>query len=143
VVAVGDGSEVAIAQADHARIGATSIFGSEHLVALEPDLILFEQLDADLIGAWIESSLSAARPVLAAFGATGEVVVDRVLKRLGLALELARKSGVGGRGAAFVGEAVDLVVTFEVDAQGLGRVGKLYDVEGQKDGFAVRPAARR
>jgi hypothetical protein len=42
-----------------------------------------------------------------------------------------------------VGEAVDLVVTFEVDAQGLGRVGKLYDVEGQKDGFAVRPAARR
>jgi len=143
VLTVGDGSEVAIAQADQARIGMTSMSWAESVAALEPDLIVFEQLVADSVAPWVEVSLNAARPVVAAFGSTGEVVVDRALKRLGLALELGRRGSASGRGAAFIGEAVDLVVTLELDAQGTARVGKLYDIEGQKDGFAVRPAARR
>jgi len=140
VVAVGDRTEVAIAHADSARISARSLFSGTNIAGLEPDLVVFERLDAGTIGEWVETCLTIGKPVLAL---TPEPSAERALKRLGLILELAQLPASPGRGAVIVGEAVDLVVSLKTHADGAVRVDKLQDCESNKEGFALKASAKR
>jgi len=137
IVAVGDGTRVALTHADVARVSPASLVSAADLVALEPDALVFESLDGRSAYVWMEASLTSGRPVVAV---SSEATGERALKRLGLVLEL---HGVPGRGAALVGEAVDLVVTLETGADGSTRVVRIDEVEGQKDGFALKAKPRR
>ncbi len=138
VAVVGDGSRLALAQADVARIASSALMSAGHLASLEADLVIFERLDGSVITDWAEASLIGGAPVLTILT---EANPDRALKRLGLALELA--SGVEGRGLAVVGECVDLVVSLGATGDGSTKVDKVQDVEPLKDGFALKAPARR
>lgn len=140
VVAVGDRTEVALAHGDSARISAKSLFSGSNIAGLEPDLVVFERLDAGTIGEWIETCLTLGKPVVAL---TPEHYAERALKRLGLLLELAHLPASPGRGAVIVGEAIDLVVSLKTHADGAVRVDKLQDCESNKDGFALKASAKR
>jgi len=139
VVAVGDGTEVAIAQPDQAHIDARSLFGGTTVLGLEPDLVVFERIDAQTVGDWIEICLTAGKPVLAL---CAEPYGERALDRLGLLLDLVAQPGAT-RGRAIVGEAVDLIVSLSTQADGAVVVDKLQEVEGHENGFALKAPARR
>jgi pilus assembly protein CpaF len=131
VAVVGDGTGIALMQQNVARVSPNSLLSAGHLAALEAELLVFERLDAGNVAEWVSACLSGG-PVLAFF-AEGDP--ERALRRLGLALEL--QTGVAERGAAIVGEAVDLVVGLQTQVDGSVVVSKLANVEGQKDGFAL------
>ncbi|MCC6624782.1 MAG: Flp pilus assembly complex ATPase component TadA [Deltaproteobacteria bacterium] len=137
IVAVGDGTRVALTHADVARVSAVALVSASDLLALEPDAIVFEALDGRSAYVWMEASLSSGRPVLAV---SSEATAERALKRLGLVLEL---HGVPGRGGALVGEAVDLAVTLKTEADGSTRIERIDEVEAQKDGFTLKAKPRR
>ncbi len=140
VVAVGDRTEVALVHGDSARISAKSLYSGSNIAGLEPDLVVFERLDAGTIGEWVETCLTLGKPVLAL---TPEPHAERALKRLGLLLELAQLPASPGRGAVIVGEAVDLVVSLKTHADGTVRVDKIQECESNKDGFALKASAKR
>lgn len=140
VVLVGDGTQVALPHANVARVPASAFVTIGTLAALEPQLVVFESLDGRVIAEWTETCMTAGCPVLAV---AAEGHADRVLKRLGLALEVSMGPGLAGRGAACIGEAVDVVVTLMVDGQGQARCDKVAEVEATRDGFALRAPARR
>jgi len=137
VVAIGDGTRVALTQTNVARVGAASLCASSDLIALEPDGIVFEQLDGRVVYLWVEAALTGGRPIIAV---SNEQSAERALKRLAMALEL---HGLSGRGAALVGEAVDLAITVKTEADGQTRIDKIDKIEAQKDGYALESRARR
>lgn len=140
VVAVGDRTEVALGHGNNARISAKSLFSGSNIAGLEPDLVVFERLDAGTVGEWVETCLTVGKPVLAL---TPEPFAERALKRLGLLLELSQLPASAGRGGLIVGEAVDLVVSLKTHADGAVRVDKLQDCESSKDGFVLKASAKR
>lgn len=138
VVAVGDRTEVAVGQGDVARLSAKSLLaGGTTVLGLEPDLVVFERLDAGSVRDWAETCLAAGRPVIAL---SPEPFGERALKRIALMLELEAPSV---RGAALVGEAVDVLVSLRTQADGMVRVDKIQEVEPSKDGFALKVPAKR
>ncbi|MFO0747678.1 MAG: FHA domain-containing protein [Myxococcota bacterium] len=137
IVAVGDGTRVALTHANVARVAPGALIAATDLLALEPDGLVFEQLDGRSAYFWLEVSLTSGRPVLAV---SSEPNAERALKRLALALEL---HGLPGRGATLVGEAVDLAVTTKTEADGQTRIDRIDEVEAQKDGYALKARPRR
>ncbi len=131
VAVIGDGTEVALSQANVARLSANSLMSAGHIAALEAELIVFERLDAGNVAEWVSACL-AGGPVLAFFG---ESDPERAMRRLGLAIEL--HTGIAQRGAAIVGEAVDLIVALQTQVDGSVVVSRVANVEGQKDGFGL------
>ncbi len=140
VVAVGDRTEVALQHGNAARVTARSLFAGTNVAGLEPDLVVFERLDAGTIGEWVETCLTVGRPVLAL---SPEPYAERAMKRLGLLLELAQLPASPGRGAVIVGEAVDLVVSLKVQADGTTRVDKIQECESSRDGFTLKVSSKR
>jgi len=140
VVGIGDRTEIALGHRNTARISAKSLFSGSNIAGLEPDLVVFERLDAGTVGEWVETCLTIGKPVLAL---TPEPHAERALKRLGLLLELAQLPASPGRGGLIVGEAVDLVVSLKTHADGAVRVDKLQDCESSKDGFLLKASAKR
>lgn len=138
VAVVGDGTRLCVPQADVARVAASSLMSGSHLCALEADVIVFERLDSGTAGDWAEVGLASGTPTLTLLDANN---ADKALKRLALTVELA--TGLEGRGAAIVGECLDLVVTTTTTADGAVKVDKIQDVESQKDGFSLKAPARR
>ncbi len=140
VVAVGDRSEVALAHGNQARLSSRSLGVGADLVGLEPDLVLFERLDAGTAAAWVEACLALGKPVIAL---SPEPQPDRALRRLALLLEVGHVPASAGRGALFVGEAVDVVVSLRTQADGTVRVDKVQDCESTKDGFGLKAPGKR
>jgi pilus assembly protein CpaF len=140
VVAVGDRTEVALQHGNAARVTARSLFAGTNVAGLEPDMVVFERLDAGTIGEWVETCLTVGRPVLAL---SPEPFAERAMKRLGLLLELAQLPASPGRGAVIVGEAVDLVVSLKVQADGTTRVDKIQECESSRDGFTLKVSSKR
>jgi len=121
-----------------ARVAASALMSGGHLVALEADLIAFERVDIHVGADWVEASLSGGAPTLTLLEGPS---TEKALRRLSLIVEMA--TGLEGRGAALVGECVDLVVTLVTSAEGLARVDKVLDVESTKDGYTLKAPTRR
>lgn len=138
VAVVGDGTRLALPQADVARVAASALMSGGHLVALEADLIAFERVDLQVGSDWVEASLSSGVPTLTLLDGPN---ADKALKRLSLIVEMA--TGLEGRGAALVGECLDVVVTLTKSADGSAKVDKVLDVESQKDGYTLKAPTRR
>jgi hypothetical protein len=128
VVVVGDGTSVALGHGNVARVSPHQLLSASHVSLLEPDLVVFERLDAGTVAEWTTLCLSGGCPVLAF---SGEADPDRALRRLGATLELT--AGPSARAAALVGEAVDLVVSLQTQVDGTVQVGKLLSVDVQQD----------
>lgn len=143
VVVVGDRTQVAVPHGNAARLGARSLFAGVSLAGLEPDILVFEQLDGSSVSEWVEACLMLGKPVVAL---SPEPNAERALRRLGLLLELAQLPASPGRGGVIVGEAVDVVVSLRTQADGTVRVDRLQECESNKDtkdGFALRVSAKR
>lgn len=138
VAVVGDGTRLALPQADVARITASALMSGGHLAALEADLIAFERVDLHVASDWVEASLSAGVPTLTLLDGPS---AEKALRRLSLLVEMA--TGLEGRGAALVGECLDVVVTLTKSADGSAKVDKVLDVESQKDGYTLKAPTRR
>lgn len=138
VAVIGDGTRLALPQADVARITSSALMSGGHLVALEADFIAFERVDLHVGNDWVEASLSAGVPTLTLLDGPS---ADKALRRLSLIVEMA--TGLEGRGAALVGECIDVVVTLAKSADGSAKVEKVLDVESQKDGYTLKAPTRR